>query len=324
MKDYFTFLSAVGPVFFAVGLGMWFRKKNWLSEAADGSLLRLIVNALLPALILDAILQNSALKNPGNVFLAPLSGFFMAVIGMGLAFLCGKYGGKFLGLASHNSLWTFVLCVSIYSYSYVPLALAKMLFGSDTTGVLLAHNFGVEISLWTLGLIFLGVTGVLKGWKRIVNPPFVAVIVGLILNFFNLDQFLPRFFLWSIGLLGQCAVPLGLILIGVALADQWHEFRAKDGWKVMLGACVLRLGLLPILFLLLARFVPFSTELRQVIVLQSAMPAAVVPVLLMVKYYGGDSVTAMRVIVSTSVASLITMPLWILVGLKIAGLPLLK
>jgi predicted permease len=125
-------------------------------------------------------------------------------------------------------------------------------------------------------------------------------------------------------LLGQCAVPLGLILIGVTLADQWHEFRAKSGWPVMLASCVLRLGLLPILFLLMARFIPFSPELRQVIVLQSAMPAAVVPVLLMVKYYGGDSVTAMRVIVSTSLASLITMPLWILVGLKIAKLTLIK
>lgn len=322
MDNYLTLLSAVAPVFLAVGVGVWFRKKNWLSEAADGSLLRLTVNALVPALILDSILQNTALKVPANAVLAPISGLFMVIVGMGLAYLAGKCAGEFLGLTTHSALWTFVLCVGIYSYSYVPLALAKMLFGSDTTGVLLAHNFGVEISLWTLGLILLGVTGVLKGWRRIVNPPAVAVLAGLVLNLLNVDQWCPRFFLWSIALLGQCAVPLGLVLVGAAVADHFHEFRLKSGWRVMLTACVLRLAVLPILCLLVARFVPLSAELRQVIVLQSAMPAAVVPVLLMVRHYGGDMLTAMRVIISTSIVSLVTMPLWILQGLKFVGLKL--
>jgi malate permease and related proteins len=85
------------------------------------------------------------------------------------------------------------------------------------------------------------------------------------------------------------------------------------------GAFLLRLGVLPFLFLLVARYLPCSTELKQVIVLEAAMPAAVFPIVIS-KHYGGDVNTALRVVLSTSVAGLITIPLWIRFGMKFVGL----
>ena len=83
----------------------------------------------------------------------------------------------------------------------------------------------------------------------------------------------------------------------------------------MVWACTLRLGVLPSLFLLLAKFLPASTELKQVILLQSAMPAAVFPIIL-ARQYGGDPATAVRVVVITSLGGLVTIPLWLQAGLK--------
>jgi predicted permease len=312
-KGYISLVSVAAAVYCAIGVGIWFRKMNWLTEAADGSLLRLTNNVLLPALILNSILKNGALKLPGNMLLAPLAGFFTVAIGMALAMACGKYLGQLLGIKTQNALWAFVLCIGVYSFSYVPLALAGLLLSPDT-GVLLAFNLGIEISLWTVGLILLGVTGVMKGWKRILNPPLATIIVALILNIAGLDAYLPRFFFWATGLLGQCAVPLGLILIGATLMDNWHNLEIRGGGKIMLASCVLRLAIVPFLFLLMARFIPFSRELKEVLVLQAAMPAAIVPTIIMIRHYGGESTTAMRVVVSTSIASLATIPLWIWLG----------
>jgi predicted permease len=48
------------------------------------------------------------------------------------------------------------------------------------------------------------------------------------------------------------------------------------------------------------------------------MPAAVFPII-MARHYGGDPPTALRVVMSTSAASILTIPLWLRFGIKFAG-----
>jgi predicted permease len=52
--------------------------------------------------------------------------------------------------------------------------------------------------------------------------------------------------------------------------------------------------------------------------LQAAMPSAVFPILL-ARHYGGDPPTAMRVVIGTSVAGLLTIPLWVRFGMRFLG-----
>jgi predicted permease len=71
--------------------------------------------------------------------------------------------------------------------------------------------------------------------------------------------------------------------------------------------------------LLLAKCLPASVELKRVIVLEAAMPAAVFPIV-MARHYAGDPATAMRVVIGTSVVGLVTIPLWIRFGMHFVGL----
>jgi hypothetical protein len=142
--------------------------------------------------------------------------------------------------------------------------------------------------------------------------------VSLAINFTGADKIIPDFILLTAKFLGQCAVPMGLILIGATMADHLHEFRAGWGWRVIISSCIVRLGIVPMLFLLVARYLPCSTELKRVIVVQAAMPAATFPILL-ARHYGGEPSTALRIVIGTSVASLITTPAWIRFGLHFAG-----
>ena len=84
-------------------------------------------------------------------------------------------------------------------------------------------------------------------------------------------------------------------------------------------ASLVRLGIMPVLFLLLAKFLPCSLELKRVIVLQGAMSSAVLPIVL-TKHYGGDARTALQVALGTSLVGLVTIPLWIRLGGHFAGL----
>jgi len=152
-----------------------------------------------------------------------------------------------------------------------------------------------------------------------VNPPLIAITLAVLLNALGLPAHLPTALLTALHWLGQCAIPMALIIIGAVIADHLHEFHSASGWRVIGAAVLLRIGILPIFFLLLARFLPASVELKRVIVLEAAMPAAVFPIV-MSRHYQGDPPTALRVVIGTSVVGLITIPLWIRFGMKFAGL----
>ncbi len=310
MNQFAIVLLAVLPVFSIIGAGIFMRKVNWLTEEADKSLLRVTINLLAPALIFDSILHNDALRNVSNVLVAPLVGFGTAALGMGLAFLFRNIVTK-----DKRILATFAVCVGIYNYGYIPVPLINSLFDRKTLGVLFVHNLGVETCIWTLGLIVLGASNREKGWRQLINAPVIAIFVALGVNFLGPEHFIPDFLLATAKMLGQCSIPMGLILVGATMADHMHEFHSAHGWRIILSGCIVRLGIAPICFMLLAKFLPCSAELKRVIIVQGAMPTATFPII-MAKHYDGDPPTALRILVATSVVGLLTIPLWIRFGLK--------
>jgi predicted permease len=315
MNELQTVLAAVLPVFCLMATGLLLRKLNWLTEEADHSLLRVTVNLLVPCFILDKLLGNAAVADFGNVWLPPLVGF--GTVALGVVFCWWLAGAA--GLKERASARTFAFSAGVYNYGYIPLPLALSLFNRETVGVLIVHNVGVEIAFWSLGLLFLSPQGRGSVWQKIFSPPVFAILIALTLNFTGLQSQIPVFVRGTASMLGQCAIPLGLILIGATVADHWHEFHSAAGGRVMLVGCLARLALLPPLFLLLAKYLPCSVELKRVIVLQAAMPAAVFNII-MAKHYGGDAPTALRIVIATSVVSLVTIPFWIRFGIQFVGI----
>lgn len=315
MNETLTVLSAVIPVFGIIAIGLVIRKLNWLTEEADQSMLRVNINVLMPCLILDAALGNPALSEMRNLVMAPLVGFGTVVLGMLLAL--GIRGPA--GLKEPTMARTFAVTVGIYNYSYIPLPLALVLFvGGPTVGVLFVHNVGVEVGLWTLGVMLLTGAASARDWRKILNAPLGAIVLALLLNALGWNAHLPRAALTGVHWLGQCAIPMALILIGAVIADHLSEFHADWGFRVIASAVLLRLVLLPMAFLVLAKYLPASLELKRVIVLEAAMPAAVFPIV-MSRHYGGDPPTALRVVIGTSVVGLVTIPLWIRLGMRWVG-----
>lgn len=314
MSQTSTILNAVVPVFGVMALGIVIRRLNWLTEEADKSLMRVCVNVLLPCLILDKSLGNPALSQPSNLLLAPLVGYLIVALGMGLAWLAKPLHG----LREPAARRTFAVTVGMHNYGYVPLPLALLLFDQKTAGVLFLHIIGVEMAMWTLGVMVMS-GGAARDWRKLLNAPLFAIVFAILINALGWDAHEPQVVSTGIHWLGGCAIPLALILIGAIMADHIGDFHSAHGWRVMGVGVALRLGLLPLAFLLVAKFLPMTTEHQRVLVLEAAMPTAVFPVVLS-KLYKGDPATAMRAVLSTSVIALVTIPLWIKVGMKWVGL----
>lgn len=306
-------LTASLAVFTVVGLGFLLRRVNWLTHEADESLLKLVIRVLMPCLILSVVMDNRAIDDRSNLMIPPVVGYGLTALGFAVGWLVARLMGPKLGLQTAVQQRTFALCVGMFNYGYIPVPLCESLFDQETLGVMFIHNVGVELCMWTLGIALISGRLGLSGLKRIINPPSVAIVLALFLNLTNTADQLPAFLLKIIPWLGVCAIPVALLMIGATVADHFRKRDIVQGKRIMGSALLLRLGLLPAAFLLAAWFVPGSTELKRVVVLEAAMPSAVFPIVL-ARHYGGDVRTAVRVVLATSLVSLITMPAWIALG----------
>ena len=308
--------SAVLPIFFVIGAGALARRLGWLDTEADRSLMTVVVNLLYPALIFSIILGNDALRQPSNLILPPLVGLTTVVGGFGLAMLVAR---KFK-IGDQKECRTFAFTTGIYNYGYFPVPIIALLFDRETTGVLLVHNLGVEVAMWVLGVGFILSPSDPKSiWKRVFSGPVIAILVAVPMNYFKVDQHLPNSALETINLLGQCAIPLGLILIGATFMDLAKETKITSRLNIPITASVLRLGILPAAFLFIAFILPLSTELKCVIAVQAAMPCGVFPIVL-TRHFDGSPEVALKVVLGTTIISFLTIPLWIAIGMKLLDL----
>lgn len=304
-------LHLVMPVFLVIASGYALRRTGIFTEEGDRSLLGVLVNLFVPCLALDVIIGNEALERPANWILPPLFGFLVPALG----YLVCLLGGR-LFLRDTTKYRTFASVAGLQNYGYIPLPICLALFDRDVVGVLLAFNMGVDIAMWTLGVALMP-GGQAKGdWKKILlSPPIVSVAAGIALNAMGAARWVPQAVDGAWHMLGVCAVPVGLLVTGAVLADHMRPGMLRSGWDTISLALVLRLGLLPVLILSLALFLPLDPALRTVLVVQSAMPSAVFPVVL-AKMHGGHMPTALRVVLATSIASLVTIPFWLGWALK--------
>jgi predicted permease len=311
MENFWIVLQAVLPVFIVIGTGGFLQRRGWFSQDLDRAMFKIVLNVLMPCFILDSIMGNEALRVPQNVIAAPLLGFGLSALG---AFV-GLFFAPMIGLGERHARRSFAFAISIFNYGYIAVPLAQSIFGKETLGMLFVFNLGVEIALWTLGALLLSRQSFLHGFRQINFSVIIAIVIGVILNFSDAHTWLPFFIQKTIHYLGTPANPLAVLLIGATFAASLQSYSFREGWMTMTWGMIMRNGVLPFLFLALAKYLPMDPELRRVVVLQAAMPAALYPIVL-IKHYHGDAVTGLRVSVPSNLLGLLTIPLILRIGMS--------
>ena len=317
-----SILSIIVSVFLVIATGMALRRLGWLTAEADQSLLKLVIRVLIPCLIFRVVVDNPSLRQPENLVVPPLVGFGLCALGLLVALGVARLGPRATGLDSAPGRRTFAACVGIFNYGFVPIPLVELLFDDRTLGVLFVHNVGVELAIWTVGLLVL--TGSLgRGWwRQVLNPPSIAIVVAVGLNLLGGRALIPAPLFDAVALLSYAAIPTALLLVGATIADELRPgpngFTTGQSAKIVGWSLALRLLVLPAGFLALALAMPASIELKRVLVIEAGQASAVFPIV-MARHYGGHPGTALRVVLSTSLVSLVTMPLWIILGLALLG-----
>ncbi|NNC89459.1 MAG: hypothetical protein HKN82_13460 [Akkermansiaceae bacterium] len=309
MEQFVPLIAAVIPIYLLMVVGACLRRVSVLTPAMDDGLAKLVIHVLYPALILDKILGNELLRDPAVVGWGIGVGFAIIVAGLAVGLLVGRLVGLRKGEGSRS----FALTTGVQNYGYVAIPLLMVLFREDEKGVLgmlFTHSLGVELAIWTVGMMVLRGTPI-KSPRELLKGPMVAVVAGLVLVFSRLDAFIPGPVLSLLGWLGPCAFPVGLMLIGTAIFDLFGK--EKLSVRVCAGALVVRMVVMPVLILAAAKYLPLVVEFKQVLVVQAAMPSAVTPIIY-ARHYGGNPGAAVQVVLTTSIVAVVTIPLIIAWG----------
>lgn len=328
--------TAVFSVFTVMGAGFVLRRLGILTKESDQGLLRVMVNFLMPCLILDWVLYTDVFVDRRNLYYPPVYGFVGIALGILVVWCVARmFPVSWTALDTKKKRGTFATCVGMVNYGFVPIALVPSLFLEDkaaTMAVLFVANLGVEFAMWTVGLQMIEGKFNWGSAKRSINGPTITILVAIPLNLWAYSVYFPQtlgnvlpFFAFVKGALhlaGSAAIPLSIILVGATIGDVFRLDRYHLGnsqaIRIALCSCLLRIVLLPATMMCVAVFAPFSLELKRVIVLHAAMGSAVFPIVL-AKHYDGDPETALDAVLSNSLVSLVTIPLWIVVGLHLIG-----
>lgn len=311
-----SFLSTI-PVFVFFAIGCWLRYKRAIEPQHDNVIMQLAMDVGYPCLIFHSIMKYMVVEaHPG----ISTVGFSLQAIGCGflemsMGVLVAWMVARVMKLRIGTGLRTFTLTAGVQNYAFFVIPIVQMLFsstGDPTMGVLFIHNMGCEIFVWSVGVILMcgGAADLRLG--LLLRGPLLAVCVSLLLAWSGLGQYvaLPPV-MKAAEMIGAVATPICLILFGCSMFDLSRNFVWRP--RMLAAGIIARLLLAPACILMLAWLLPVDPIIKRIMVIQSAIPSAVIPVIL-AKRFGGIPEVGTQILLTTTVCSFITLPIWLTIG----------
>jgi predicted permease len=271
-----------------VAVGAVLLKWGIITKATVDALARLTVALLLPAFTATSIL---AQFRPGQAFyrgwyFLPLSAILMIASFALLAYPIARYGRQWL-----HPRYT-LATLSFHNAGYLAIPVVTELYArgplAGYQGAMLALLFlfimGISPLMWSLGVIAFrqapGDDGEVT-WRKAISPPFVASVASVLACLLQIPQQVSHETLVQIlspfTMLGECTVPLMMLILGATLVQLEHSYRPPAGLAAM--ALSLRLVLFPALvFGLLSLLLYWGVLDRAkatILFIESTMPTAV-------------------------------------------------
>lgn len=287
---------------------------GWVGPESRQPLMRLVIWLFFPALIYDRVHANPLVATLPSAALFVGVGF--ATIAGGI--IIGALVRRLLGIEAGVTGRSFAYSSGINNFGYIGIPLTAAIFDRDVVGVLLVHNVGVEAAIWTVGVAYLSGHSGWRVLRNLIHPMTLVLALALAVNFLGWGQATLPHFLGSVcHSVGNCAIPVGLILTGIYLHETLRGFDVRHQPRITAGFLLVRFLLAPLAILAAASWVA-DPNLRRVMLVQAAMPAGMFTFLI-VSHCKGDVPVALRGTIVTSLLCPLTIPVWVEIGRRWLG-----
>jgi len=296
MELYLKLFEVLFPVFFIVGIGYFLGKKNPKFDTTF--ITNYSGNFGAPALFIFAITSSGVTYSVFSEYFiyAVIALTSFALIGIIFLFFLKKDISRELPPYFLPNTGNMGIPICLFAYGTLGMGVAAAI----SSLVILLH-FTVNIFLASKKF---DIKIILK------SPPTYAVIVAVFFLYFDLEM--PKVVINTVMLLGYAMIVLILMSLGVALT-QLKVFSLKDSIISSIGRVIIG----PIIGFLIIKIFNLSGFAAGVLLIQSAMPSAILTYLVAEMYSPKkvvDSISSM--IVVSTLMSLITVPIIVFISLK--------
>ena len=276
---------------FMVGVGWLFGKLGYIKKEHKGLMIKLIISAGMPALVVNNVFGNldlASLDRPVLLFLLPaLSMLITLLLGILLAKIlkpdAKRRGGFITMCAFSNSI-------------FVGLPMNTGLFGDAAVPFVMCFYIVNTTLFWTVGNYLISRSGegethekgFFKNLKKLVSPPLIALAISLPL--LALGVKMPEAVIKLSGYMGNIVTPIALFYIGYALYEYGLKSMKPD--KYMIGVALMRFIAAPLVMLALCKLFSFGGMPSGVMVVESAMPVMTQAVVLAAAHDADESFVA--------------------------------
>lgn len=323
MSNFIYSLNATMPIFFVIVLGYFLRKINLINDNFAQISDRLVFKCALPVYVFQDIAKCNLAEDLSPKFALFCAGstvaFFFIIWGMAELFIRDKkeigsfVQGSFrgsaavLGIAFAENIYGDAGMVPAMIVASIPLFnifSVVVLCRSDETLVLAGEEAEAEHRLTSTVSGKKRMAGVLKG--IVTNPIIIGIVAGIPFAAFHIS--FPVIVEKTLTSVGSLSTPLALLSIGAG----FRGAEALSKYKYTISATVIKLIVLPAVFLPLAAFFGFRDAHLVAIMILVGAPSTVSGYI-MAKNMHNDYVLSSGIVMMTTLLSSVTITLTIFI-----------
>ena len=306
------FLRSISGILVILGMilvGFVIGEKGWFDDKSRGLLAKLVTQVALPCYMLYTITQRFTAADLLKMLPALRFPALSMVILLGIA-----TGVARIFAVRQDRRGLFISMFFNSNTIFVGLPINQALFGDASIPYVLIYYMCNTTFFWTLGTYLIQRDGegeaqfdIRISLKKVFSPPLMGFLLGLVLVILHIK--LPAFLASDLQYLGYLTTPLSMIFIGLSVSHVGVKqlVLGKEQLLILLG----RFLVAPLLMATIVYWVPLPSLMKQVFIIQSAMPVMTnAPVV--ARLYGADSDYAAVMVTETTLATMVVIPILML------------
>jgi predicted permease len=316
-----SFQTTFGAIFELVlmgAMGFILVRSAFVSEAGLKTLSDLVIGLFLPLFMFVEITRRFSFSLYPDWWIYPLYSLVIAFIG----YACGAFAIKMFPALTHD-MGEFLGITTFQNSGYLPLPLVAALLPTAMAEEMFIYIFlfllGFNMVIFSFGVVLLTKAKNQKfNFKNMFNAPVVATLLALAVVFFKASALLPELVLKPMESLGRCTIPLSILVVGGNLASLKNTDLSH--LKALSSALVIKLLMVPALFLGFILLTKPQPLLGLLILLQAAMPPAALLSVISKNKNSGDHLISQAIFYG-HLLSIVTVPLFLVLYWTLCGKP---
>ena len=306
------FLRSISGILVILGMilvGFVIGEKGWFDDKSRGLLAKLVTQVALPCYMLYTITQRFTAADLLKMLPALRFPALSMVILLGIA-----TGVARIFAVRQDRRGLFISMFFNSNTIFVGLPINQALFGDASIPYVLIYYMCNTTFFWTLGTYLIQRDGegeaqfdLKTSLKKVFSPPLMGFLLGIVLVILHIQ--LPAFIASDLQYLGNLTTPLSMIFIGLSVSHVGVKqlVLGKDQLLILFG----RFLVAPLLMATIVYWAPLPILMKQVFIIQSAMPVMTnAPVV--ARLYGADSDYAAVMVTETTLATMVVIPILML------------